>query len=164
MDRRISITAIARALLFSVVVLLAGNGTTYAQQSDTDKIKAAIEAFHAAIDGLDMSKMDPLWVHDVNVTNINPGDKIVSVGWDAVKKGFEANGPQTFWSELKLTEADGPYIQIKGDVAWATGFVNGAGKTKAGNALTAHTTETSVFEKSGGAWLLVSHTASRMPQ
>jgi hypothetical protein len=54
---------VARVLLFSVVVLLAGPGNSYAQQSDSDSIKAAIAAYHAVIEGLDMSKMDPLWAH-----------------------------------------------------------------------------------------------------
>ena len=164
MDRRGSGTVVARALVFGVVVLLAGAGRSYAQQSDTDSIKAAIAAFHAVIEGLDMTKMDPLWAHDPSVTNINPGDKTVSVGWDAVREGFLANGPQKFWAKLKLTQADGPYIQVKGGVAWASDFVDAAGTTKAGKAMTARTMEHSVFEKRGGQWLLVSHSAARAPR
>lgn len=96
MKRRTSITLIARALLFSVVVLLAGNGTSYAQQSDIDSVKAAVAAFHAALGTLDVSKMDPLWAHDAYVMVIQPRDKSISVGWDAVKKdlqlGFRTEG------------------------------------------------------------------------
>jgi hypothetical protein len=54
MNRCTSVTLIARALLFSVVVLLAGNGTSYAQQSDIDAIKAAIAAYHAVLGTLDV--------------------------------------------------------------------------------------------------------------
>ncbi len=50
-------------------------------------------------------------------------------------------------SGYKLTQADGPYIQVKGGVAWATDFVDAVGTTKAGKALTARTMENSVFEK-----------------
>jgi ketosteroid isomerase-like protein len=92
---------IARAPLLSVIVLLAGNGTSYAQQSDIDSVKAAVAAYHAAIGSLDMSKMDPLWAHDAYVTAIQPRDKTISIGWDAVKKGWETL--PNVWSELKIT-------------------------------------------------------------
>jgi hypothetical protein len=46
MNRRTSISLIARALLFSVVVLLAGNGRSYGQQSDADP--ASLAQRHAA--------------------------------------------------------------------------------------------------------------------
>jgi ketosteroid isomerase-like protein len=161
MKRRTSITLITRALLISVV-LLAGNGTSYAQQSDIDAVKAAIAAYHAAIGPLAMSKMDPLWAHDANVMLLNPRDKSISVGWDAVNKAWETAG--NFWSELNITQTDGPYVQVKGDVAWSTGTVNAVGKSKAGAAINAPTVETDVFERRGGAWLLVSHTASSRPR
>jgi hypothetical protein len=85
-NRRTTAALIARAMLLSVVVLLGGNGKSYAQQADIDSVKATVEAYHAAIGSLDMSKMDPLWAHDAYVTVIQPRDKGISVGWDAVKK------------------------------------------------------------------------------
>ena len=59
-----SITLFARALLFSVAILLAGSAKSYAQESD---IKAAINVYHFALDSLELSKMEPLWAHDTNV-------------------------------------------------------------------------------------------------
>jgi len=162
MNRRASTALIGRALVFSIVVLLAGNGKSGAQQSDIDAVKAAIAAYHAALGTLDVAKMDPLWAHDAAVMLVNPPDKSISVGWDPVKKNWEASFSRE--TELKVTQAEGPYIQVKGDVAWATGVANAAIKLKTGNAFTAPTVETDVFEKRGGAWLLVSHTASRLPK
>jgi ketosteroid isomerase-like protein len=101
MTRSTMVTLISRALMFSVVVLLAGNGNSYAQQSDIDNVKAAVAAYHAAIGSLDMSKMDPLWAHDAYVTVINPRNKGISVGWDAVEKNWEST--LNSWSELKVT-------------------------------------------------------------
>ena len=152
-------TSLALTGAFSIVVLLAGNEKSYAQESD---IKTAINAYHAAIESLDMSKMGPLWAHDATVILINPRDKSISVGWDAVKKHWEAAFANNL--ELKDTQADGPYIQVKGDVAWATGMGIVVGKTKAGVAVNAPTYESDVFEKRGGAWLLVSHISLRVPQ
>jgi ketosteroid isomerase-like protein len=159
MDRRTSITLIARALLFSVVVLLVGNGKSYAQEAD---IKAAINAFHAALGSLDVSKMEPLWAHDANVISIQPRDKSISVGWDAVKKDWENTFSRT--SELKVTEIAGPYIQVRDDVAWATGIEEAVVKTKTGQTFTAPTYDAMIFEKRGGQWLLVSQIALRVPK
>ncbi len=111
MNRRTTITLLAQALLLSIV-LLAGTGTSNAQQSD---IKSAIDAFHVAIGSLDMKKMEPLWAHEKYVTLINPSDKSISVGRGAVKKNWET----TFNSVagLKVTQSGGPQIRIKGDEA-----------------------------------------------
>lgn len=159
MDRRTSITLTARALLFSVVVLLVGNGTSYAQEAD---IKAAINTFHAALGSLDVSKMEPLWAHDADVISIQPRDKSISVGWDAVKKNWE----NTFacCSELKVTETAGPYIQVRGDLAWATGIEEAMIKTKTGQTFTAPTYDAMIFEKRGDQWVLVSQIALRVPK
>jgi ketosteroid isomerase-like protein len=159
MNRYGSITLIAKALLLSAIVLFAGNSKSYAQESD---IKAAVGSFHAALSSLDLKKVDAVWAHEGYVTLINPRDKKISIGWEAVKANWEAT--VNFWSELKLTQVDGPHIHISGNVAWATGIANAAGKSKAGAAVSADTYETDVFEKRGNQWLLVSHTASRVPQ
>jgi ketosteroid isomerase-like protein len=159
MIRHTPIMLITRTLLCAAVVLLAGNGKGYAQEAD---IKATINAFHAALGSLDVSKMEPLWAHDADVISIQPRDKSISVGWDAVKKDWE----NTFGhnSELKVTEIDGPYIQVKGDVAWATGIEEAVIKTKTGQTFTAPTYDTMIFEKRGGQWLLVSQIALRVPK
>jgi hypothetical protein len=68
--------------LISTAALLAGPGRIYAQEAD---IKAAIGAYHAALESLDMNKAAPLWAHDAGVTLINPAGKI-AFGWDTVNR------------------------------------------------------------------------------
>jgi ketosteroid isomerase-like protein len=159
MNRLVSTALIARALLFSVVVLLAGNARTYAQEVD---IKAAVDAYHAALGSLDIAKMEPLWAHDADVMLVNPADKSISVGWDAARKDWEAQF--AFLSDLKVTQADGPHIAVKGDVAWSTGIANAAAKSKSGADVGGLVYESDVFENRGGQWLLVSHTALAVPK
>ena len=154
-----SITLFARALLFSVAILLAGSAKSYAQESD---IKAAINVYHFALDSLELSKMEPLWAHDTNVILINPADKSVSVGWDAVKKDWQAQF--NFLSELKVTQAEGPNVSVKGDVAWATGIAKAVAKSKVGADAGGLVYELDVFEKRDGKWLLVSHVALQVPK
>ncbi len=155
--RRLSI-----GLVF-VACLLVASKSIYAQQSDSDGVKAAIDGFHAALSALDEKKMESVWAHDAYVVLINPRDKTVSVGWDAAKKSWD----NTFaaWSELKVTQQDGPHIHVNGNVAWATGIALAVGKLKNGTVVSgAPTFETDVFEKRDNRWLMVSHTALRVPQ
>jgi len=145
-----AITALGLALL---------PGTALAQQADIDAVKDAIAAFHAALSSLDIKKMQPVWAHESYVTLINPADKSISVGWDAVKKNWE--GAFKDYAELKVTQVDGPHIHINGNVGWSTGLALAELKLKDGNARSGNTFETDVYEKHGGQWLLVSHTALR---
>ena len=161
MVRISSIALFARTLLFATVFVLASNGKSYAQEAD---VRGAIDAFHGALEALDVAKMESLWIHDDRVILITPVDKSISVGWDAVKKkwagAFEAFGV------LKAPLVDGPHISVKGDVAWATGIASATEKLKSGVEISTNalTYESYVFEKRDGQWLLVSHVALRVPK
>ena len=126
-------------------------------QSDTEPVKSVISAYHAALQGLDAAKLDALWAHDDYVMVINPLDKSVSVGWDAVKKDWD--GQLTPLAQLTIQQSAGPFIHVQGDTAWSTGVVEDSFKLKSGFAATSQTFETDVFERRAGGWLLVSHTA-----
>ena len=160
MDRR----SILSLSAMTVMALALRPDNAAAQQSDVDKIKAAHEAFHAALQALDPRKMADVWAHDPYVTLINPRDKSIAIGWDAVNKSWEAVA--AFWSELKTTPLrDGPHIHVNGNVAWLTAIADTSGKTKSGNTVTtAGTFEAQVLEKRGDRWLVVAHNAWRVPQ
>jgi ketosteroid isomerase-like protein len=135
-------------------------GSALAQKSNTDAVKAAIASFHAALSSLDIRKMEPVWAQESYVTLINPADKGITVGWDGVRKNWQ-EGTFTDYTELKVTQVDGPHIHIGGNVAWSTGLVQADIKLKNGNALSSNVFETDVFEKHGSQWQLVSHSALR---
>jgi ketosteroid isomerase-like protein len=134
-----------------------------AQQSDVDAVKAANASFYDALSSLDIKKMEPLWAHESYVTLIGPGEKSISVGWDAVKKNWE-EGPFKNLTELKATAVDEPHIHVNGNVAWSTGTTHTEGKMKNGNSFDGNVITTRVFEKQGGRWLLVSNTSVPVPK
>jgi ketosteroid isomerase-like protein len=134
-----------------------------AQQSDIDAVKAASASFLAALGSLDIKKMEPIWANESYVTNINPRDKSISVGWDAVKKDLDEGIFKNF-AELKGTYVDEPHIHVNGNVAWLTGTTRAEGKMKNGNSTDANVFVTQVYEKQGGRWLLVSNTALYVPK
>ena len=135
--------------------------TVFAQQAEADKVKAALEGFNAALSSLDIAKMDAVWAHDPDAILVNPRDKTVTVGWDAIKKNWESTF--SIWSELKVSKKSGN-VHVSGNTAWATGVAEVIGKTKGGDAVNSPTFETDIFEKRGDKWLLVSHSAWRIPQ
>ena len=94
--------------------------------------------------------------------NVIPADRSISVGWEAVKKDWEAQF--NFLSDLKVTQADGPHVSVKDDVAWATGIANAVAKSKTGADVDGLVYESDVFEKREVRWLLVSHTALAVPE
>jgi ketosteroid isomerase-like protein len=66
-------------------------GVTFFRRSDAQEadVNKTAEAFHAAISSLDAAKIEALWAHDTSVTLVNPTDKSVSVGGDAVRANWE---------------------------------------------------------------------------
>ena len=164
MNRLTTLVMTTVSLLFLGVALLAGDRFGYAQpRSDTDAVKAAVDAFHAALANLDIGKMQNVWAHGPYVVLINPRDKAPAVGWDAVKKDWQ-DGVFGFWAELKLSPKQAPQIHINQGMAQTTGVVGVEGKNKSGQALSFTIIETQVYEKRGDRWLMVSHHASRVPE
>ena len=101
MNRLATLAMTTVSLLFVGVALLAGDGIGYAQQrSDNDNVNAAVNAFHAALSNLDIGKMQNVWAQEPYVVLINPRDKAPAIGWDAVKKDWQA-GVFGFWSEFE---------------------------------------------------------------
>ena len=164
MNRRATLAVISVSPLFVGVALLVGDGIGYTQQrSDSDNVKAAVDAFHAALANLDIGKMQNVWAQEPYVVLINPRDKAPAVGWDAVKKDWQER-VFDFWAELKLSPKQTPHIHIDQTTAWTTGVVGVEGKNKSGQALSFTIIETQVYEKRGDRWLMVSHHASRVPE
>ena len=157
MHRRTIISGAATAA-FGLALL---SGHAMAQQSDTEKVKAALEAFYAALSARDLGKMEAIWAHDPDTMLVNPRDKSASIGWDAVRKNWETVFGS--WSELKVARTGGS-VRVSGNVAWATGNADVTGKSKDGAAVNFVAMNTDILEKRGDQWLLVSHSAWRAPQ
>jgi hypothetical protein len=52
-------------------------------------VKAANQAFYAALSARDIGAMQKVWSSDIDIENIGPFSKAAHVGWDAIKKRFE---------------------------------------------------------------------------
>ena len=141
------------------VAVLMGGGKSYA--SDADDVKATINEFHAAVSALDLAKMDAIWVHDDRVMDKEPLAKVPTLGWEATRKNFE--GSFGAIAGVKVTQGEGPHIQVQGDTAWAMGVAASEGKLKTGQVFGGPVFEADVFKKQDGHWLYVSHAAYILP-
>src|SRR5262249_13042608 len=116
------------SLLFLGIALLAGDGIGYAQQrSDSDNVKAAVDAFHAALSYLDLGRMQTVCIQEPYVVLVNPRDKVRAVVWDAVKKDWQ-DGLFGFWAELRLSPKQAPQIHLNQGTASTTGVMGVEGK------------------------------------
>ena len=130
--------------------------------TDVDQVKAAFASYIAALSSRDIAKIEPPWAHDDSVTRVEPNSEVITVGWNAVRRNLESffGG----FSEMKIVVADGPYVQVVGDVGWTTSITPADARTKAGDALKFRVCTTQVFERRGGVWLVRSNIALPAPQ
>ena len=154
MNRR---TALALTMGLSSICLLAGNGIGHAQQSDVDKVKAAIDGFHTAISSLDIRKMDDVWAHEPYATFMGPLSTTIVVGWEGVRRAWEMRFGQFDRVTISLAESR---VHTNGKVAWAVGIENVQLLRKNGETLSFDAFVTNVFEKHDSRWLIVSHQAT----
>ncbi len=159
--RRLKPFVVTTLSLLAPMVFLGAAGQAQ-QPSDTDKVKDALEAFHAALSARDIHTMEDVWAHDADVMYIGPRDKTITVGWDAVRNKWEATF--NFWTELKVTTQDGPHLHVNAGIAWADVIATVVGKPKTGLPVNGPTFESFVLVKRGERWLLASDSTSRVPQ
>ena len=156
--KRQTLSRATAAALLGIAVLM-GGGKSYA--SDADDVKATINGFHAALTALDLAKMDAIWAHDDRVMDKEPLAKAATLGWERTRKNFE--GSFGAIAEVKVTQGEGPHIQVQGDTAWAMGVAATEGKLKTGQVFGGPVFEADVFKKQDGHWLYASHAAYVLP-
>ena len=138
------------------------SGNAMAESSDFDQVKAANQAYYAALSARDLSAMERVWAQTPQAVNVAPPVRPAAhVGWDTIKKNY-----QTFWAtldELSVAMPE-PHTEIRGTVAWVYGIEQAKRKTKNGQVSGGPNFGTSIFIKEGGRWLMVFHQAALIPK
>jgi ketosteroid isomerase-like protein len=129
--------------------------------SDLDQVKAANQAYYAALSARDLSAMEIVWARSPRDVNVAPPIRPAAhTGWDAIKKNY-----QTFWGtldELSVAMSE-PHIEIHGTVAWVYGIEQAKRKAKNGQVSGGPNFGTSIFIKESGHWLMAFHQAALIP-
>ena len=157
----IALTKIAIALLL-LGVAFAQDGAIAQESSDMEKVKAASQAFYAALNTRDPSAIAKVWAHTPYVVHISPVAKEIVVGWEGVNKSWEEVHNMTSQINVSFSAAGAP--QIDGKLAWEVGTETGPVTFKDGTAVNIAAFATNVYQKIDDHWLLVSHQAGQIPK
>jgi ketosteroid isomerase-like protein len=155
---------IRRATIGVITLGLSFTASTLARSevSDFDQVKAANQAYYAALSARDLAAMEHVWAQSPRDVNVAPPIKPAAhTGWDTIKKNY-----QTFWSTLdELTVLmEEPQIVVHGSVAWVYGIEQARRRAKNGEVSAGPNFGTSIFIKDGGRWLMVFHQAALVPR
>jgi ketosteroid isomerase-like protein len=157
-----ALTKIAMASLFLGVALAQG-GVVAQESSDTEKVKAASQAFYAALNARDPSAMAKVYAHTPYVAYIPPVGSEVAVGWEAVNKSWEEVLLKvTSRIDMSYNRAGGP--QIDGNLAWEVGTERGPVTFADGKTVDFGVLSTNIYQKIDGRWLMISHQAGQIPK
>jgi ketosteroid isomerase-like protein len=153
---------ITRRFLLSgtAAIAFAASASIAAAEDQTEKVKAASQAFYAALDARDPSAMAKVYAHTPYVVHIDPTAKVIALGWEAVNKSWENVHDGTTQINVLFTETGQP--QIVGDLAWEVGHENGPVTTKDGKIVNIDAFATNVYQNINGEWRLVSHQAGQI--
>jgi ketosteroid isomerase-like protein len=131
------------------------------RQSQTKEVKAANDAYYAALSARSMPAIEQVWARAPDDMNVAPPIRPVAhIGWDAIKRNYEQ-----FWSTLdELTVAmEQPTIRINGPVAWVFGIETVRRRSKNGQTSSDPNFGTSIFVLTDGHWRMVFHQTALMP-
>ena len=156
-----ALTKIAMALLFLGVAFAQGRAVAQ-QSSDMEKVKAASQAFYAALNARDPGAMAKVYAHTPYVAYIPPVGSDIAVGWEAVNKTWEEVFHKvTSKIDMSYKRAGGP--QIEGNLAWEVGTERGPVTFADGKTVDFGVLPTNIYQKIDGRWLMISHQAGQIP-
>ena len=160
---KVRLSACARPMMLSILGAAFVCGEAVAQQStDIEKVKAASQAFYAALDARDPSAMAKVYAHTPYVVHISPTAKEIALGWEAVNKSWENVHDGTTQINVSFSETGQP--QVVGDLAWEVGAEKGPVTLKDGKVIDIDAFATNVYQNIDGDWLMVSHQAGQLPK
>ena len=132
-------------------------------ENDVEKIRAASQAFYAALNARDPSAMAKVWAHTPYVAYISPVGSEIALGWDAVNKAWEeVLHKVTSKIDNSLKRAGVP--QIDGKLAWEVGTETGPVTFADGKSVNFTAFATNIYQNINGRWLMVSHQAGNQTE
>jgi ketosteroid isomerase-like protein len=149
------------ALVAGLILIVASAGVGAQQPSASNAVLAANQAFDQALSARDIVAIDGIWAKEPHVVAIHPASKNVIVGWEAVRKSWEATFDR--FAEISVSMRD-PQIHVADNVAWVVGVEKVEGKSKTGDPVSFAAFTTNMYERRNGSWLMVLHTTSRVLQ
>jgi ketosteroid isomerase-like protein len=156
-------TMLRRELLLIAVLLggaLLGLNSAAAEEASEQAVKAANDAYYAALSDRNSSEIEHVWAQNAEVTNIFAVNPAPTVGWNGVESAY--NSLFAHFPKLSVTMPE-PMVRVEGDTALVVGVETQEAELSNGSSVRAGLPATNVFLKQGGEWLMVHHQTSRPP-
>ncbi len=124
-------------------------------------VAAANEQFYRALEEGDLAAMDALWLHTDWVKCVHPGWELL-FGWESVRETWARIFSNKSGLRVTATEVK---IVLEGDFGWVSCAEILALFLDSSSAPTsATTTATNLFKRVDGAWRMILHHASQVPE
>ena len=137
----------------------AASSMELASATDVEGVKAASQAFYAALNARDAGAMAKVYAHTPFAVHIPPMGSDMAVGWDAVNKSWEDVFTKVAKQiNIAYHRTDGP--QIDGNTAWEVGTEKGPLTFMDGKTADFNLMVTNIYQKTDGRWQLVVHQAA----
>jgi ketosteroid isomerase-like protein len=125
---------------------------------EREAVREANDRFYRCLEGLDLTAMDGLWLHEGWVRCIHPGWDVL-VGWEAVRQSWATIFASTQWLRVVATDVD---IADFGEIALVACSENltAADGADVGVAVSQ---ATNIFRKTPEGWRMIHHHSSTTP-
>ena len=126
--------------------------------SEKERVRQANERFYAAMNSLDVSEMDLVWMDDASAICVHPGREAI-YGYEHIRESWVMIFSVT---DSMTIAASNERIMIEGRVAWVTCTEIISMMTEEG-LVAAAAQATNIFRLSGDDWRMIVHHASPAP-
>jgi hypothetical protein len=123
-----------------------------------EALRESNAAFYRAVEELNVSDMERLWLHESWVRCIHPGWDLL-VGWEVIRQSWEQIFSGTTWIRVTPTTVD---IQLLGDVGMV-GCAENITATSDGDVGVAVAQATNLFLRTADGWRMFHHHSSPAP-
>jgi ketosteroid isomerase-like protein len=127
-------------------------------EADEQEVLVANQAFYQALEALDLTRMEAVWLHEDWVKCLHPGWDLI-VGWEEIEESWKNIFRSTRQMRVAISR---PLVQVLGDAAWVS-CVENVTSTFESDFATALVEATNIFVRREGQWRMVHHHTTPLP-
>jgi len=127
-------------------------------ETDEREVLASNQAFYQALQSLDLGQMEAAWLQEDWVRCLHPGWDLIT-GWENVRESWANIFRSTGQMHVDISRT---LVHVQGEVAWVS-CIESVTSAFEGGFSTAMVEATNIFVRHGGAWRIVHHHTTPLP-